>query len=66
MADDLGGFVVSSQVTSGRRAATFELRVPERRLQRALEPAVGVGKVRERTQAAQDITGAVVSVRSRG
>ena len=39
--------------------------MPERRLQRALERLSAIGKVRERTQAAQDITGAVVSARSR-
>ena len=64
VADDLGGYVASSQITSGE-GGTFELRVPERRLQRALERLSAIGKVRNRTQAAQDITGAVVSVRSR-
>src|SRR4051812_5753726 len=64
VADDLGGYVASSQVTSGE-GGTFDLRVPERRLQRALERLSAIGKVRNRTQAAQDITGAVVSVRSR-
>ena len=64
VADDLGGFVVSSQVTSGS-SGEFELRVPERRLQRALSRLSGVGKVRERTQSAQDVTGAVVSVAER-
>ena len=39
--------------------------MPERRLQRALERLSAIGKVRNRTQAAQDITGSVVSVRSR-
>ena len=48
-----------------RRRREFELRVPERRLQRALERLSAIGKVRNRTQAAQDITGSVVSVRSR-
>ena len=64
VADDLGGFVVSSQVSSGS-SGEFELRVPERRLQRALSQLSAVGKVRERTQASQDITGAVVSVAER-
>ena len=64
VADDLGGFVVSSQVSSGS-SGEFELRVPERRLQRALSRLSAVGKVRERTQASQDVTGAVVSVESR-
>ncbi len=64
VADDLGGFVVSSQVSSGS-SGEFELRVPERRLQRALSRLSAVGKVRERTQASQDVTGAVVSVEGR-
>ncbi len=64
VADNLGGYVDSSQITSGE-GGTFELRVPERRLQRALERLSAIGKVRNRTQAAQDITGSVVSVRSR-
>jgi len=64
VADDLGGYVASSQITSGE-GGTFELRVPERRLQRALERLSAIGKVRNRTQAAQDITGSVVSVQSR-
>ena len=64
MADDLGGFVVTSQVSSGA-SGEFELRVPERRLQTALSRLSDVGKVRERTQASQDITGAVASVADR-
>jgi hypothetical protein len=64
VADDLGGFVVSSQITSGS-SGEFELRVPESRLQRALSRLSAIGKVRERTQNAQDITGAVVSVNER-
>ena len=38
--DDLGGYVVTSQVTSGS-SGEFELRVPERRLQRALSRLSG-------------------------
>jgi Domain of unknown function (DUF4349) len=64
VADDLGGYVASSQITSGE-GGMFELRVPERRLQRALERLSAIGKVRNRTQGAQDITGSVVSARSR-
>ena len=59
-----GGYVVSSQVSLGS-GGEFELRVPERRLQRALARLSGIGKVRERTQNSQDITAAVVSVRER-
>jgi hypothetical protein len=62
--DDLGGYVVSSQVSS-RSSGEFELRVPESRLQRALTRLSAVGKVRERTQSSQDITAAVVSVQDR-
>ena len=62
--DDLGGFVVSSQITSGS-SGEFELRVPSSRLQRALSRLSAVGKVRERSQGSQDITGAVVSVNER-
>ena len=62
--DDLGGYVVSSTVSSNS-SGQFELRVPERRLQAALSRLSRVAKVRQRTQAAQDITGAVVSVRER-
>jgi hypothetical protein len=64
VADDLGGYVVSSQVSS-RSSGEFELRVPESRLQRALSRLSAIGKVRERTQSSQDITGAVVSVAER-
>ena len=62
--DDLGGYVVSSTVSSNS-SGQFELRVPERRLQAALSRLSRVAKVRQRTQSAQDITGAVVSVRER-
>jgi uncharacterized protein DUF4349 len=62
--DDLGGYVVSSTVSSGA-SGQFELRVPESRLQTALARLSRVAKVRERTQSAHDITGAVVSARER-
>ena len=62
--DDLGGYVVSSSVSSNS-SGQFELRVPERRLQTALSRLSRVAKVRQRTQNAQDITGAVVSVSAR-
>ncbi len=62
--DELGGYVVSSQVSSNS-SGQFELRVPERKLQAALSRLSKVAKVRERTQSAQDITGAVVSVSER-
>jgi hypothetical protein len=62
--DELGGYVVSSTVSSNS-SGQFELRVPERKLQSALSRLSRVAKVRQRTQSAQDITGAVVSVRGR-
>jgi hypothetical protein len=62
--DELGGYVVTSTVSSNS-SGQFELRVPERRLQAALSRLSRVAKVRQRTQSAQDITGAVVSVRER-
>jgi hypothetical protein len=62
--DDLGGYVASSTVSSGSNGQ-FELRVPESRLQTALSRLSRVAKVRERTQSALDITGAVVSARER-
>ena len=64
VADDLGGYVVTSQISSGS-SGDFELRVPERRLQTALARLSAIGKVRGRTQSSQDITAAVVSVQSR-
>jgi Domain of unknown function (DUF4349) len=62
--DDLGGYVVSSTISSGS-SGQFELRVPEARLQTALGRLSRVAKVRERTQSARDITRAVVSSRER-
>ena len=62
--DELGGYVVSSTVSSNS-SGQFELRVPERKLQMALSRLSRVAKVRQRTQSAQDITGAVVSVGER-
>lgn len=62
--DQVGGYVVSSTVSSGS-SGQFELRVPERRLADALTRLSRVAHVRQRTQSAQDITGEVVSVRER-
>ena len=62
--NELGGYVVSSTVSSNS-SGQFELRVPERKLQAALARLSRIAKVRQRTQGAQDITGAVVSVRER-
>jgi hypothetical protein len=62
--DSVGGFVGSSSVTS-RQEATFELRIPTDRLQRALSDLSRLAHVRERTQATEDITSSVVSARDR-
>ena len=62
--DQVGGYVVSSTVSSGS-SGQFELRVPEPRLADALTRLSRVAHVRQRTQSAQDITGEVVSVRER-
>ncbi len=62
--DDVGGYVVSSTVTSGS-GGEFELRVPEARLQDALSRLSRAAKVRERTQSSQDITATAVSARAR-
>ena len=62
--DSVGGFVGSSSVTSGTEA-TFELRIPSDRLQRALSDLSRLAHVRERTQATEDITSSVVSARDR-
>src|SRR4051812_10015565 len=62
--DSVGGFVGSSSVTS-REEATFELRIPSDRLQRALSDLSRLAHVRERTQATEDITSSVVSARDR-
>jgi len=62
--DQVGGYVVSSTVSS-RSGGEFSLRVPERRLQEALSRLGRVGRVRSRTQSAQDITAVAVSARER-
>jgi hypothetical protein len=62
--DSVGGFVGSSSVTSGREAS-FELRIPSARLQRALSDLSRLAHVRERTQETEDITSSVVSARDR-
>jgi hypothetical protein len=64
VADELGGYVASSRITSGSRGE-FSLRVPERRLGRALRRLSAVGTVRRRTQYSQDYTGGVRLVEDR-
>jgi acetolactate synthase regulatory subunit len=61
------GFVLSSsvQATDDGGGASFELRVPSERLKAALADLSRVADVRERREAAQDITREFVSARSR-
>src|SRR5215218_3477478 len=64
--DAAGGFVASSSVASGAGSGgTFELRIPNARLNRALADLSKLARVRERTQATQDITAETVSARGR-
>jgi Domain of unknown function (DUF4349) len=64
IADAMGGYVASSNVST-RRGGTFDLRIPSRRLQRALADLSKLAHVTERTQATRDITAESVSARSR-
>ena len=61
------GFVLSSsvQATDDGGGASFELRVPSERLKAALADLSRIADVRERREAAQDITREFVSARSR-
>jgi hypothetical protein len=61
---DVGGFVARSNVSSSE-GGDFQLRVPTRQLDTAIQRLSKVGKVRGLTRNAQDITGAFVSARSR-
>jgi len=65
--DRVGGFVVSSSVSSGGdgTGATFELRVPSARLQQALAGLSKLAHVRSRTENALDITSRFASPRRR-
>ncbi len=64
--DAVGGFVASSSVGSGSEAGgSFELRIPNARLNKALADLSRLAKVRERTQATRDITAETVSARGR-
>jgi uncharacterized protein DUF4349 len=66
--DEVGGIVVNSSVSSGddgRAGASFQLRVPTRRLDDALAKLSKLGHVRSRTQDSQDVTGSFVSARER-
>ena len=65
--DGLGGFVVSSSVSStqGGGSGTFELRIPSAKLQQGLAQLSRLANVRERQEARQDITASFVSARER-
>lgn len=66
--DRLGGIVQTSSISVGEGQpgeARFELRVPSERLDEALAAYSRLGSVASRTQDAQDITNAVVSIEDR-
>ncbi len=63
-----GGIVASSQIgqsDAGGGEATFDLRIPTNRLDRALAALSKLGHVTERSQGLQDITGSFTSAQSR-
>jgi hypothetical protein len=64
---DQGGFVVSSSVSSSQHGGggTFELRIPTRNLDDAIDALSKLARVRDRSQAQQDITAQSVSAHSR-
>jgi Domain of unknown function (DUF4349) len=62
------GFVLRSSVTSGDDSTTggsFELRIPADKLRSAIRDLSELGHVRSRTQAGDDVTRDVISVRER-
>jgi hypothetical protein len=64
--DTVGGFVASSTVASGGDSGgTFELRIPNARLDKALADLSRLAKVRSRSQSSRDITAETVSARER-
>ena len=63
-----GGIVASSQISASDAnggEASFELRIPTARLDRALAALSRLGHVTERSQSLQDITGSFVSAQER-
>ncbi len=63
-----GGIVASSQIGASDFAggeASFDLRIPTERLDRALAALSGLGHVTERTQSLQDITASFTSAQER-
>jgi hypothetical protein len=68
VAEDHGGFVQSSHVTtgdSGSSGGSFELRVPQRELESTIADLSKLGHVRSRSENGQDITGPYNSVQRR-
>ena len=66
MTDTVGGFVANSSVASGSGSGgSFELRIPNARLNKALAELSKLATVRERTQSSTDITAETVSARGR-
>ena len=63
-----GGIVASSQIGESDAAggeATYDLRIPTERLDRALAALSGLGQVTERSQSLQDITASFTSAQER-
>jgi len=64
--DTVGGFVANSSVASGSGSGgSFELRIPNARLNKALAELSRLASVRERTQSSTDITAETLSARGR-
>jgi uncharacterized protein DUF4349 len=66
--DRYGGFVLRSDVSSGDEGASggsFELRIPQSRIQPALRDLAALGDVRSRGQSGQDVTREYVTARDR-
>jgi len=64
VASEVGGYVARSSVTSST-GGDLQLRVPSARLDLTIQRLSKLGKVRQLSRNAQDITGAYVSARSR-
>jgi hypothetical protein len=66
--DEVGGIVATSSVASGDGSgagASFQLRIPTRRLDEALAKLSKLGHVRSRTQNSEDVTSVFVSTQER-
>jgi hypothetical protein len=64
IANDVGGFVVHSRVSSSS-GGDLQLRVPSARLDTTIQRLSKLAKVRDLSRSSQDITGVVVSARDR-